>query len=47
MEKDEVMPADMAELLFSKPMNKLYQDLASVLKNNKVIASAEISEVKE
>jgi hypothetical protein len=25
VEKEDIMPADMAELLFSKPMNKLYQ----------------------
>jgi hypothetical protein len=32
------MPAEMAELLFAKPMNKLYLSLSAVLKDNKVIA---------
>jgi hypothetical protein len=39
VEKDEVMPTEVAELLFAKPMNKVYQSLASVLKDNNVIAA--------
>jgi hypothetical protein len=39
VEKDEVIAAEVAELLFAKPMNKLYQSLASVLKDNNVIAA--------
>ena len=39
VEKDEVMPAENAELFFAKPMNKLYQSLASVLKDNNVITA--------
>ena len=31
------MPADMAELLFSKPMNKLYQSLSTVLRDNRLV----------
>ena len=39
VEKDEVIAAEVAELLFAKPMNKLYQSLASVLKDNNVITA--------
>ena len=39
VEKDEVMETEVAELLFAKPMNNLYQSLASVLKDNNVIAA--------
>jgi hypothetical protein len=38
VEKDDVMPAEVAELLFSKPMNRLYQSLTTVLNENKVIS---------
>jgi hypothetical protein len=39
VEKDDMMPVEVAELLFAKPMNKLYQSLATVLNENKVIAA--------
>jgi hypothetical protein len=38
VEKDDMMPAEVAELLFSKPMTKLYQSLATVLNDNNIIA---------
>jgi hypothetical protein len=33
------MPAEVAELLFTKPMSRLYQSLATVLNDNKAIVA--------
>jgi hypothetical protein len=47
VEKDEVMPPDIGELLFYKPLSKLFNSLSSILKNNNLIASGEHFELKQ
>jgi hypothetical protein len=39
VQKDNIMPVEAAEIVFSKPMVKLYQSLITILNENKVIAA--------
>ena len=40
------MPSDIAELLFSSPMTKIYDSLSAVLKENKVVTEESVQEQK-
>ena len=42
VDNDEAMPVNVAEVLFSKPMNKLFQSLTTVLKDNKVLTAEDL-----
>jgi hypothetical protein len=42
VDNDEAMPVKVAEVLFSKPMNKLFQSLTTVLKDNKVLTAEDL-----
>ena len=42
VDNDEAMPMKVAEVLFSKPMNKLFQSLTTILKDNKVLTAEDL-----
>ncbi len=46
VEVDLAMPSDMAEVLFSGPMTKIFNSLSKVLKDNKVANEESVNEEK-
>lgn len=46
VEVDLAMPSDMAEVLFSAPMTKIFNSLSKVLKDNKVVTEESVNEEK-
>ncbi len=46
VETDKVMPLDMAEILFTTPLTKVYDSLSKILKDNKVVTEDSVLEQK-
>jgi len=46
VETDKVMPSDMAEILFTTPLTKVYDSLSKTLKDNKVVTEDSVLEQK-
>ena len=46
VETDKVMPPDMAEILFTTPLTKVYDSLSKTLKDNKVVTEDSVLEQK-
>jgi len=46
VETDNVMPPDMAEILFTTPLTKVYNSLSKTLKDNKVVTEDSVLEQK-
>lgn len=47
VETDKVMPSDMAEILFTTPLTKVYDSLSKTLKDNKVVTEDSVLEQKK